>query len=110
VAVFQGHRGRPIRPVTARAVAARALGAAGETAKAAVPALIQALDDGDSGVRGGTARALGRIGETAQAAVPALMQALDGGCGCSFESRWCARRDRRDGKSSRANPDRDAAR
>ena len=41
-----------------------------------VPALIQALSDGDLYVRGGVARALGAIGTAACDAIPALTECL----------------------------------
>jgi HEAT repeat protein len=42
----------------------------------AVPALIEALSDEDSGVRASAASALGKIGEPAKEAITALIQAL----------------------------------
>ena len=54
----------------------KALGQIGPKAKAAVPALAQALKDEDEWVRANAAEALGRIGPEAKAAVPALIQAL----------------------------------
>ena len=55
---------------------AKALAQIGPKAKAAVPALAQALKDEDEWVRANAAEALGRIGPEAKAAVPALIQAL----------------------------------
>ncbi len=46
----------------------------GPTAKAAVPALIEALKDPEWDVRSYAAQALGRIGPEAKAAVPALIE------------------------------------
>ena len=55
---------------------ADALGAIGPEAKAAVPALAQALKDKDCDVRLYAAVALGKIGSEAGVAVPALIEAL----------------------------------
>jgi serine/threonine protein kinase len=59
-----------------RAEAARQLGARGENAAAAVPALRRALEDDDGLVRSSAARALGQIGTAARPATPALERAL----------------------------------
>lgn len=59
-----------------RGSAARALGAIGERAHSAIPALITALGDQGFYVRCGAADALGAIGESAHSAVPALITAL----------------------------------
>ena len=56
-----------------RLYASGSLRAIGPAAEAAVPALIEALKDEDSNVRGSAADALGKIGP---AAVPALIEAL----------------------------------
>ncbi len=56
--------------------AAVALGKIGPDAKAAVPALIEALKDENSEMRRRVAVALGNIGPDAKAAVPALIEAL----------------------------------
>ena len=48
----------------------------GPDAKAAVPALIKALEDDDESVRTAAARALGNIGPAAKEAVPSLILAL----------------------------------
>ena len=55
--------------------AAAELGQIGPEAKAAVPALIDALKDKDDGVRTAAAWALGRIGPVAKEALPALLDA-----------------------------------
>ena len=59
-----------------RCHAAIVLARIGPEAKAAVPALIQALKNADSEVFGSVAMALGEIGPEARAAVPVLIQAL----------------------------------
>jgi HEAT repeat protein len=56
-----------------RRLAARALGELGSRAKAAIPALVQALDDPDSTVRDEAEAALSRFGE---AVVPELVEKL----------------------------------
>src|SRR5262245_50146385 len=62
----------------ARAKAAKELGQLGAEAKAAVPALAEALiKDADAQVRSYTAYALGQIGPDARAGVPALAEALE---------------------------------
>jgi len=61
-----------------REYAADELGARGETAQAAVPELIKALEDREEDVRFRVARALGKLGDIA--AVPALTVALDDTC------------------------------
>lgn len=59
---------------------ARAASALGEMrARAAVPALVRALDDTDPRVRRAVVEALGRFGPDAKAAVPALTRALSDG-------------------------------
>jgi len=57
-----------------RIQAAKALAELGPEAKAAVPALIAALNDSDEQVRGQVVRALGRIGPDAAAAVGPLLE------------------------------------
>src|SRR5205823_4902352 len=59
-----------------RQKAALALGKMGPKAKAAVPALIDALKDKKDRVRRFSAKALGDVGPEAKAAVPALIEAL----------------------------------
>jgi hypothetical protein len=59
-----------------RFCAADALGWMGPEAKAAVPALANALKDQDILVRAAAAEALGKMGPAAKAAVPALNEAL----------------------------------
>ncbi|MEP6573807.1 MAG: HEAT repeat domain-containing protein [Gemmatimonadota bacterium] len=63
-------------PVT-RNAAAYAISSMGPDAKAAVPALIDALSDDEATVRFPVAVALREIGPSAAAAVPALEKALD---------------------------------
>jgi HEAT repeat protein len=63
-------------PALVRARAAQALGRLGPEARAAAPALGEALDDADSSVRHSAAFALGRLGRGAEAAVPALVATL----------------------------------
>lgn len=69
-----------------RETAAQTLGKGGpQTAKAAVPALIEALADEDEKVRSAAAFALAEFGPAAKAAVPALTQMIvtaDGISGC----------------------------
>ena len=60
-----------------RNAAAYALSGMGPEAKAAVPALIAALDDPEPTVRFPVCIALGEIGPEAREAVPALTKALD---------------------------------
>jgi HEAT repeat protein len=60
-----------------RIQAANALGEIGPGAKAAVPALIERLQDKEAEARISATRALGRIGPQAQKAAPALNAALD---------------------------------
>lgn len=59
-----------------RATAAENLMKMGETAQAAVPALIKLLDDEDTHVRTRAADALGQIGPAARAGIPRLQQLL----------------------------------
>lgn len=59
-----------------RRMAALDLWSWGEPAKAAVPALIEALNDPDERVRDQAVQALGRIGPAALPAVPALTESL----------------------------------
>jgi HEAT repeat protein len=59
-----------------RCRAAKALGWIGPEAKAAVPALIDALDDTEGLVQFQAAVSLGLMGEAAGEAVPALTEAL----------------------------------
>ena len=59
-----------------RVYACNSLRAIGPTAAAAVLALIEALKDGNRGVRRSAADALGSIGPATEAAVPALFEAL----------------------------------
>ncbi len=60
-----------------RSSAASALGYIGESAKSAVPQLIETLKlDQEPEVRGGAAYALGYIGESAKSAVPQLIESL----------------------------------
>jgi HEAT repeat protein len=78
-------RGRPLSewiadlkaaaPAT-RNAAAYEIASLGPAAKAAVPALIEALDDGDAAVRFPVTVALGEIGPDAVAAVPRLKQMM----------------------------------
>ncbi len=60
-----------------RNAAAYAIGGMGPAAKAAVPALIEALDDLEATVRFPVCIALREIGPDAKDAVPALTKALD---------------------------------
>jgi HEAT repeat protein len=60
-----------------RNAAAYAISGMGPAAKAAVPALIEALNDPEASVRFPVCIALREIGPDAKAAVPALTQALD---------------------------------
>jgi HEAT repeat protein len=60
-----------------RTRAARALGDLGPAAKAALPNLIDALQDPGSTLRYWAVRALGEIGSEAEAAVPYLIDALN---------------------------------
>ncbi len=62
--------------VASRKEAVEALAAIGPDAKAAVPALLKALDDNAAAVRVGAIVALGRIGPGAKPAVPKLLEAL----------------------------------
>jgi HEAT repeat protein/lysophospholipase L1-like esterase len=59
-----------------RVAAARALGARGKEASAAVPLLFRALSDGSENARWSAAQALWRIEPPAKAAVPGLVAAL----------------------------------
>lgn len=78
-------RGRPLSewiadlkaaaPAT-RNAAAYEIASMGPAAKAAVPALIEALDDGDATVRFPVTVALGEIGPDAVAAVPRLKEMM----------------------------------
>jgi HEAT repeat protein len=61
---------------TERISAARALWRMGSNAKEAIPALIEALGDSESEVRGLAARALGQMGADASEAVPVLTKML----------------------------------
>src|SRR5947207_3016026 len=64
-----------------RSMAAEALGGIGPEAKAAVPSLVEALKDRDTGVRRGAAWALVRIdrqGEPAAAAALVLVEGFNG--------------------------------
>jgi len=63
----------PLRAVGDRSAAAKSLGLLGPQASAAVPALVQALDDPHPQVQSEATAALGRIGKTA---VPALTELL----------------------------------
>jgi hypothetical protein len=78
-------RGRPLREWIAdlkaeapsvRNAAAYEIASLGPSAKAAVPALIEALDDPDAAVRFPVTVALGEIGPDAAAAVPKLKQMM----------------------------------
>ena len=60
-----------------RLFAAKALGDIGPTARAAVPALIKALNDESTYVCAAAAKALGRVGEKSTAALLALIGALN---------------------------------
>lgn len=60
------------KDVPARAQAAQALGTIGARAKAAIPALIEALDDDESAVVGWVIYALGRMENWGKPALPAL--------------------------------------
>lgn len=64
------------RAGSVRRAAAEALGNLGTDARAAVPALAEALTDPDLRVRWAVADALGQLGPPARAAVPALVEAL----------------------------------
>jgi HEAT repeat protein len=66
----------PDRSAFLRAKAVAALGEIGPEAKAAVPALIDALKD--ASIRADVATALGNMGSAAKDAVPALREALTG--------------------------------
>ena len=59
-----------------RIVNLNAIEALAEIGKPAIPALIEALKDGDSNVRSNAAKTLGKIGPAAKDAVPALIYAL----------------------------------
>jgi 3-methyladenine DNA glycosylase AlkC len=61
---------------TGRSIAARSLARFGPEAKAAVPALIEALKDEDKATRVSAASSLGQIGPAAKDAVPALIEAV----------------------------------
>lgn len=61
---------------TVRAAAARALGAYGENARPAVPALVPLLRDSDEDVRHAAGDALGRTGELPHEATAALVEGL----------------------------------
>ena len=63
-------------PLTAREAVVYALGEIGEPAKAAIPDLIEALEDEFRYIRASAAKALGKMGKSAQDAVPALIKAL----------------------------------
>ena len=64
--------------LSARAAAAGAVGALGPAAnRETVPALIEALQDEEKGVRITAALVLGSLGPAAKDAVPALIQALE---------------------------------
>ena len=65
-----------VRASVARALVQIGTPEAIEAANSAVPALIQALQDQDAGVRVNAAYALGGIGEGAKDAIPALIQLL----------------------------------
>jgi HEAT repeat protein len=78
-------RGRPLSELIAdlkaaapatRNAAAYEIAGLGPTAKPAVPALIEALDDPDAAVRFPVTVALGEIGPEAAAAVPRLKQMM----------------------------------
>ena len=71
-AVAQRHV-EPPRATVVRMAAARSLGIIGPAARAAVPALVGALRDQETGVRWEAATALGRIGKDS---VPALLEAV----------------------------------
>ncbi len=62
-----------------RANAASTLGRFGPGAAAAVPALVDALDDEEYSMRLQAVRALGKIGPAAEAAIPALQAIQDEG-------------------------------
>ena len=66
--------GQNFQPVREHAM--RALSSIGESAKAALPALISGLQDADTEVRAYAAFALAKIGQFASDAVPALIEAL----------------------------------
>jgi HEAT repeat protein len=59
-----------------RRAAARELAEIGPAAQAAVPYLVEALQDEDSAVKSSAAQALGEIGPAAEPAVPSLSKAL----------------------------------
>ncbi len=61
-----------MRDPASRWMAIVALGEMGAAARAAVPHLVEALEDGDPAVRWDAAKTLGKIGPAASAAVPAL--------------------------------------
>ena len=67
---------RAMQDPKSRWMAVVALGEMGAIARDAVPALIEALEDGDAAVRWDAAKALGKMGPAAASAVPALAAAL----------------------------------
>jgi HEAT repeat protein len=75
-----------VSDVYTRVWGARELGKLGPKGKAAVPALIQALDDESPDVRKEVAAALGKIGPDANEAIPALILRLE-----DTETSVCAR-------------------
>jgi HEAT repeat protein len=62
-----------------REQAAKAVGSIGSSAKAAVPALLQAVEDQEARVRLAAIQSLGRIGPDAKDAAPALIQVYQQG-------------------------------
>ena len=75
----------------ARSEAARSLGAMGSAARAAAPALVEALGDADAMVRVRAATALVRVGGPQKAALPVLLTARDDpddGVRSEAESAW----------------------
>jgi HEAT repeat protein len=67
---------RAMQDPRSRWMAVVALGEMGATARDAVPALMEALEDDDSAVRWDAAKALGKLGPAAARAVPALVAVL----------------------------------
>jgi serine/threonine protein kinase/HEAT repeat protein len=65
-----------LRDPASRWIAVVALGQIGPTAQAAVPALVEALEDPELAVRWDAAKALGKMGPAAARAVPALAAVL----------------------------------